>query len=283
MSDFAKNGITLVASGHPYYGRYAYNLAVSIKAVEKFPVAILHAGSALCHLSEEQLGIFDEIIELPDDTPANVSCKLFAGRFSPWEKTLLLDVDMLWLAGKKPSDLFEEMEGVEFTAITEGNEKEPAKDYFFWADTGEIRAKYKIQSIIHQWRTEVVYFTQKGREIIDRALQIVQSPGLTTIKQFGYAVPDELGVNIATAEAGIDPHRFKWQPSYWHLMHNNFFPSPAEMNANYYLVSFGSNAVSGTAKKVYDQIMKASCYKLQRQHVFSMESKRSFLKERDKI
>lgn len=281
--DSAKNGITLVASGHPYYGRYAYNLAVSIKAIERFPVAILYAGSALCHLSEDQLSIFDKIIELPDETPANVSCKLYAGQFSPWENTLLLDADMLWLGGKKPSDLFAEMESVEFTAITEGNEKDPAKDYFFWADTGEIRANYKIPGIIYQWRTEVVYFTQIGRGVIKRALEIVESPGLTTIKQFGYAVPDELGVNIATAEAGVEPHQFKWQPSYWHLMHNNYFPPPSELNEKYYLISFGSNMVSGTAKKVYDQIMKASCYKLQRQHVFPMESKRNFLKERDKI
>lgn len=281
--DSVNNGIVIVATGHAYYGRWAYNLAVSIKATEKFPVAVLYNGRALTHLSEDQLSFFDHIIELPDEVAANQSSKLYAGEHSPFDNTLLLDADMLWLPKKKPSELFHELQGIDFTGITEGNDRDPARDYFFWADVGEIKEVYKIEGDIYQWRTEVVYFSREGRKIINRALEITQNPRLKTVKQFAYSVPDELGVNIATAEAGIAPHKYKWQPSYWHLMHGNVIPEPAKLHEEYYLISFGSNVASGTIKKVYDQLMKGYCQKVHMQHVFSMESKRNFLKERDKI
>jgi hypothetical protein len=274
------NGIVIVATGHPYYGRFAWNLGVSIKAVEKVPVAILYNGNALNHLSDDQLDIFDDILELDDNIPANTSSKLYAGQFSPFDKTLLLDADTLWLPERKPSELFEELKEVEFTAITEGNERDPAKNYFFWADVEEIKSIYKLKEDIYQWRTEVMYFSQEGRKVVNRALEICQNPQLTTIKQFGEAVPDELGINIAAAEVGIKPHAYKWQPSYWHLMHNNYIPPPSELYSKYYVMSFGSNAVSNTIKSYYGKLMQGYCYKLQRQNVFPMESKRLFLKER---
>jgi hypothetical protein len=283
MKEIAKNGIVIVATGHPYYGRWAYNLAVSVKAVEDFPIALLFNDRALSHLSERQMEMFDEIIELPDEVPANQSAKLYSARFTPWENTLLLDADMLWLPRKKPSELFAELAAVDFTGITEGNDKDPARDYFFWADVGEIREKYGVTGDIYQWRSEVVYFSKKGKAVIERALEITNNPGLSTIKLFAHTVPDELGINIAAAAAGIRPHIYKWQPSYWHLMHRNIIPEPATLHENYYLISFGSNNVSGTIKKVYDQLMKAYCQRLSIQHIFSMESKRNFLKERDKI
>lgn len=278
-----ENGIIIVATGHPYYGRWAYNLALSIKAVEKFPIAVLYNGKALNHLSEEQLSFFDHIIELPDDIPANQSSKLYTGQFSPFDNTLLLDADMLWLPNKKPSELFALLKGVDFTGITEGRDNDPARDYFFWADVGEIRDVYGITNDIYQWRTEVVYFSMEGRNIINDALEITKNPRLKTVKQFAYAVPDELGVNVAAAKAGIAPHQYKWQPSYWHLMHRNVIPEPSKLHEEYYLISFGSNVASGTIKKVYDQYMRAYCMMVGMQHVFPMESKRLFLKERDKI
>lgn len=57
-----KQGIILIATGHPYYGRMAYNLALTIKACEEFPVALVHNDSAIKHLNDSQRGIFDMLI-----------------------------------------------------------------------------------------------------------------------------------------------------------------------------------------------------------------------------
>lgn len=273
-------GITLVAVGHPFYGKWAYNLAVSIKAVEDFPIALLYTDKALSHLSAEQLNIFDKFVSLPTDTPAATSAKLLAGELSPWEETLILDVDMVWMPEHKPSDLFELLKGVTFTAISEGNEAEPAKNYFFWASVDEIRSVYTLKVPLTQWRTEVVYFNKEGSKVFTRALEIVKNPGLTTILQHATTTPDELGVNIAAAEMGITPHQFKWQPSYWPAMHNNFIPAFADLYRDYYLLSMGSNFVSDAVKKIYNSLMGAYCNKLGVQHLFEMVPKRNFLPQR---
>ena len=279
-----KKGIVLIVTGHALYGRYAYNLAVSIKAIENFPITLMYTQSAIAHLSTDQIEkVFDSFITLPQDAPKNTSCKLLAGQFTPYEETLVLDVDLVWLPYKKPSDFFEEVKDSIFTGITEGKESDIAKNYFFWASLEEIKDVYLLKEELHQWRTEVMFFNQEGRKILLRALEIVRNPRLSTIKLFGEAVPDELGINIACAELGIKPHNYKWKVSYWPPMHNNVMPVPNELYSNYYVLSMGSNVVSSTIKKTYNTLMRAYCNRLGVQHMFDMESKRNYLPERAKI
>jgi hypothetical protein len=276
-------GIIIVATGNAHYGRLAYNLAVSIKSVEDFPIAVLYNGSALSHIGSHQIGVFDYVIEMDEWIAANQGSKMYCADYTPFSESLLLDADMLWLPNRKPSELFEELKDVDFTGITEGKDTEPAKNYFFWADVGEIREVYGVAGDIYQWRTEVVYFNEKGKEIIRKANEITNNPRLKSIKLFAYTVADELGINIAAAMAGVAPHVYKWKASYWHLMNGNIIPEPKKLYDEYYLLSLGGNVSSGTIRKFYDSIMKASCYKLELQHVFPLKSKREYLKERDKM
>src|SRR5687768_10941291 len=96
-------GIILLATGAPFYGRMAYNLAVTIKAVEPVSVTVLHKGAGISHLSQKQLSIFDNIIEITDESFAAKLCLL---DYSPYDRTLYFDADMAWLPVKKPSELF---------------------------------------------------------------------------------------------------------------------------------------------------------------------------------
>ncbi len=278
-----EKGIVIVATGHPAYGRLAYNLCLSIKAVESFPVAVLYKGNALNHLSEMQRAKFDHVIEMNDEVMDGVACKLFAYKYTPFEKSLLLDADMLWLPVQKPSTLFNELKEVTFTGITEGSEDNPHPDYYFWADLEEIKGVYKPAGKIFQWRSEVIYFTLDAAHIFDKAIEVVSDPRLVTVKDFGGRVPDELGINISTAINNVKPHVYKWSPSFWSLMNGGYIPEHNVLYYKYWLISFGSNTVNGTLKKVYDRLMKAACYKLKVQHVFPIESKITFLPERLKL
>lgn len=272
-----EKGILIVACGHSYYGRFAYNLLVTIKSVEKdMPVCILYNGAAISHLSEQQLDLFDYIIKIDDGIKANTMCKLHAPEYTPFEKTLLLDADTLWLE-RTPSELFKEVENEHFASITEGKESEPNTSYFFWADTGEIRQQYECKSEIHQWRSEVMYFDAEGAEVLRRALRICETHQLKSASNFAHACPDELGINIATAEMGILPHRYKWQPSYWPNMTGGIVKWGKELHENHYLISFGSNTASGTLKKVYGQITGAAFNKMRLQNVFPLIEKKLFL------
>lgn len=273
-----ERGIVIVTTGHGYYGRFAYNLLVSIKAMEPtMKVCIMHNGAALNHLSAEQLSMFDYIVPIDPAIGANTMCKLYAPRYTPFQKTLLLDADTLWLQKRIPSDLFNEVEGQHFASITEGKESSPNTSYFFWADTGEIRQQYECKAEIHQWRSEVMYFDEVGAEVLNRALEICLTHKLKSASNFAHACPDELGINIATAEMGILPHQYKWQPSYWPNMTGGIIKWGAALHDNHYLISFGSNTASGTLKKAYADITQMAFYKMRKQNVFPLIEKKSFL------
>ena len=273
-------GIVIVATGHPYYGRYAYNLACTIKAVEQIPICLLWSGNGIKHLTPDLLSIFDEVKEIESD---GVGAKLEIYKHSPFERTLFLDADMLWLPKKKPSDLFNQLEGTKFTAITEGSTDNPSGAYFFWAKVDEIREKYKVDKI-YQYRTEVMYF-EKCKEIADmfkEAKKIFKNPGLKTVKKFAGGVPDELAINIACAIHNIHPHVENWQPSYWSKKHSGNIPPPQDLYANYYLFSVGGNNHSSLVDKFYNSLVKAQAPKAGHAFLFALQQKFSFLPERQK-
>lgn len=275
-------GICIVATGSPFYGRYAYNLAVSIKAVEETKIAILWNGNALNHLSDQQKEVFDYIIQI--NSEANCGAKLDVYENSPFDHTLLFDADMLWLPERKPSELFKELEGVQFTAITEGNTDKPAGHYFFWANVDEIREKYKVEGVIYQWRTEVMYF-EKGKvtaKLFKVAKKIYRNHGLKSVKRFALGVADEMAINIAAAIHGIEPHLPYWKPSYWPKMNRDTIPVESTLFREYYLLSLGGNAVARNTEKLYNRLMKAQAPKIGHSHLFALQSKFSFLKEREK-
>lgn len=270
------SGIVIIATSHPYYGRMAYNLALSIKASEQFPVALVYRNPSIDHLNNIQLSIFDHLIALPEQFREGYCTKLHLDELSPFDHTLYLDADMLWLPGKKPSQLFKELEGVGYTGITEGKTGDINQAYYFWADESDIRKTYNLDNV-YQWRSEVIYF-QKGTKVFETARSL--DIKLTTVKRFGGSIPDELYFNIACALTDTHPHKYKWTPAYWPRLHKDMIPADLHQ---YYLLSFGSNFASKSMKDKYKQIVAASAQKIGVRPMFELHSKRSFMVERKKM
>lgn len=284
MSNLAHKGIVLVACGHNYYGRLAYNLALSIKAVDpSFPVAVIHSEGSLSHLSDDRKKIFDKLILLPGGT--GFGCKLHLDTLSPFEETLYLDADMAWMPKRGPVDLFEELKDVDFASITEGHTEDKSPKYYFWADPEEIRKRYSITGRIYQWRSEVIYFKKSKRvkSMFEMARKVYSNPDLKTIIRFGNQVPDELAFNVACAYYDIEPHIYKWCPALWPRLHGNNATKPSDVYNKYYLLSCGSNYATGDLKMLYNNIMKAAAYKMRTQHIFPLMDKKSFIPDRQKM
>lgn len=276
-------GILIFAFGHPQYGRYAYNLAVTIKAVQaNARIVIAHDETAVSHLDEYQRSIFDQFIPAPTLVPG-CTVKLSAYDLTPFDQTLVLDADMIWLPKKTPDDLFREVEGTDFLAICEGNTDAPSGAYFFWADVEEIRKKYNVTRI-HQWRTEVMYFEKTDRvsDMFADAKKINHKSNLDTIKEFAGGIPDELSINISTAIHGIEPKIFNWQPSFWPKMHGERIPEANTLYNNHFLLSVGGNLQTENVKAFYNRIMLAQAPKIGHTHAFPLMSKHQFLPERRK-
>lgn len=277
-------GIIIVACGHVYYGRMAYNLAMSIKAVDReFSIAVVHSERSLAHLSEQQRKMFDHFILLPAGT--GFGCKLEIDTLSPFDETLYLDADMAWMPKRSPHELFNELKDVEFTSITEGHTDDPSKKYYFWSDPVEVRGKFNITGKIFQWRSEVMYFkkTEKVISMFARAREIYKDPGLKSIIKFGNQVPDELALSISCAIHGIEPHVYKWCPALWPRLHGNNATNPADVYNRYYALSCGGNYATGDLKGLYNNIMRAAAYKTKSQHVFPLADKKSFIPDRQKM
>lgn len=271
-------GIIIIATNHAYYGRMAYNLAVSIKAVEDIPVALCYRAPAIDHLSEEQRLMFNRMIKLPDSVPDGFRTKLYLDELTPFDKTLYLDADMLWLPDKKPSALFDELDGIEYTGITEGKTGDVNHAYYFWADEAEIRQAYGLRNV-YQWRSEIIYF-EKGTRVFDGARQLELEKELKTIKRFAGQIPDELYINVATAILNIHPHAYKWTPAYWPRMYKDVVPTDL---SGYYLMSFGSNFTPARVQQYYKNVLTSACNKIGIRPMFGLHSKRSWMPERQKM
>lgn len=271
-------GIIIIATGHPYYANMAYNLCLTIKAVENIPVAIVWSESSLSHLTGAQLAMFDHKIELPSDYRTGFGVKLHLDQLTPFDCTLCLDADMLWL-GKKPSELFDSLAGTPFTCITEGDSDKPNPKYYFWADVKEIQDVYKVGRV-YQTRSEVIYF-EKGCEVFNFAQQLHPELELKTIRKFGEWIPDELYFNIAIALLKIEIKPF--MPAYWSRLHNEIMPNLSVLYKQYYLLSFGSNAASPVMKRTYDNVMQVACNKLRLPYQFKLKSKKEWAPGRLKI
>lgn len=288
-----KRGILLIAVGHPYYARMAYNLAMSIKCIEDTPIALVHSEYSMSHLSTEQLEYFDELIYVPEYDAKAFGGKLQIDLHSPFEETLYLDVDMAWLPKRSPTMLFEELKDAEFTSITEGyfdvgsaDNKNASQKYYFWADLNEIVEKYKLVpgNRIYQWRSEVMYFkkTEKVRQFFKLAREIHANPLVKSV-MFGSHVPDELGINISAAVNDVNPHAYKWTPALWPRLHGGATSRFEEIYNQYYLLSCGSNYVTPDIRRLYDRIIGHACFKFKKQYVFPLMNKKEFLPDRAKF
>lgn len=265
-------------------------MAATIKVAENIPVAVVHSERSLSHLSEQQRSIFDKLIPLPENIPVGFAPKLYLNELTPFDETIFLDADMLWLPNKKPSELFNQFDNIQYTGITEGfvdlskmDTSTSNSGYHFWADVNEIKDVYKLKDgRIYQWRSEFIYF-KKNKEVnkfFKQAQKINENPRLSTAMKFGTNYPDELAINISAAIHGFRPHADKWTPAYWHKVHNDQIPRSME---GWYLISFGGNSTNGQVRKLYDNITKSALSRLGRQHVFSLFQKKQFLPERFKM
>jgi hypothetical protein len=278
-------GILLIATGAPFYGRMAYNLAVTIKAVEDIPITVLHNGYGLSHLSTKQRSIFDNIVDIPVDSFA---AKLCLYDYSPYDKTLYLDADMAWMPTRYPSDLFDSL-NADFTGITEGyydyetGEDKGSNMYHYWCNPLEAKEKYKLSGKYYQWRSEVIFFKKSptAKKLFEEAKKIYAKPKVEG-KKFAGHIPDELAINIAACKLGVEPHQFKWTPAYWHRLHGEGKSLP-EIAQNNYLMSVGGNYASGVMKDCYNRVCKAAHNKLGLQYLFTLQSKKAVLTERLKM
>lgn len=247
-------GIFLVAFGKQGYIYSAFNFASSIKHHNPdIQVALFHDES-LNHLQDFQKNVFDITIPIPQNilwqggvkNPGRVKTSIY--NFLPFDINLVLDVDAMALKDIAP--IFDELEdaGGFFYSHTlvkykysDGNEMK----HLQWADRDSFWNKYGLtDDTVFPCVNSSFQFIRKcdeAKQLFEQVNKNFDDPiPLGKLKtQWGANQPDELYLDIALAQLGIDPST----PNKYLFMANTLTDmTPVDdLHKNFYILSiFGS-------------------------------------------
>lgn len=291
-------GVVLIALGHPFYSHVAFNLAASIKYHGDIPITILCSETSLNQLRPEYRIIWNEIVIDINKLRRNgeieyLKAKTFLYDYSPYDKTIFLDVDTILTPFKNFNDLFN-LNGIVFAnrgEVTDGGGKSQ------WVDVKDVFAAYEINhwydlssEFIYFDKSEInkKFFDDAKRYYDDDSIPIVtfkekNKEGKKGITMFNGGKPDEIPFGIAIEKNNI---RFQspFLPSYWQPQYFDKAQTSDQIKRNFYIVSAGGAFVQSNIKKIYDDLAKAYFSKLQIKNIpYQLIAKSKLIHERVQI
>lgn len=303
-----ERGIVLIAMGHPYYGEMAANLAASIRFTDKdMPIHLVWAGNALDHLQKEKLQLFTSMQQGPEESytkngkRAYFKAKTFMYDFSPYKKTLFLDVDMLWLTKRPASDFFNELNGVKFTIQNRdftdlekvqtpeyyAANKDAKQPFYLWANVAALKKAYGFEGgKLYGLHSELVYFEkcEETAKLFETIKETYQSPKVEPAL-FAGDMADELAFAIAMIQHNVHPHKAPFSPIYWwKLDARNGVPHRIPNLADRFIAySVGGNIQPQTMVTVYNLMAKVFMKAVGVSRVWTLKNKKQFILERKKL
>lgn len=287
-------GILILALGHPYYGRMAQNLAMSIKYNSPdVKIALAYAYSGISHLQKYELDLFDQVIQVPDQyitvggLRQYIKAKSYLNEITPWDETLYLDADMVWLPRKGVNQLYEELKDIDFTMQSRGRtdiSQSVPNEYSFWCSVNEMKDSYGFEKgWYYTLSSEVIWFkkTPEVKKFFKESQKIYDDIKVNYTRFAGGGIPDELVFSIAMIKLSFYPHKI-WIPAYWEQAERANIDNSTLYN-NYYLMSAGGHLNAKSTIKLYDNLVQYYGRHFGVQHPFKLKHKREFVPERTHI
>ncbi len=233
----AAQGIVLMALGKPIYGQYAFNLALSLKvnirsSQADYPIVLFKEDSAIETLTSSHLTVFDAVVDLPseyyiyEDRIQYFRAKSRIYDFTPFNKTLWLDVDSLINFGKGEDvkRMFNSAEVGDYCALTynliDCDTKRKLVDSKFvpalWsALTPQLVDFYNLSGKqLAQINSSWLYFEKNTRT--EEYFEVTKKlwEGEKKVKTFRGDYPDEFFFHIAGAKTGLRNRDIPFVPLY---------------------------------------------------------------------
>ncbi len=284
-----KKGIIIYAIGHKNYYRMAENLAASLIANGS-----RYAGISICLIcdSKEKLlhkSLFDDFILLDegkymvDGKIVFTNAIILAYDLSPYDITIKLDADMIWIKGRNVSDLFEELSGFDFTISNTGHGW--GKGNSIWADENKLMEAYSLsgEEKLYRLYGEFFYF-EKGpvaKAFFKKAKEIYFKKKIKGVPFSNGHFTEELAFQLAIMLTGKEPHKDGFTPifnKFLGLKHLNR-KYPFELTG-FYGYSIGGNSTDQFTKDNYNTLAKHYFATLGLFNPYQVENKRSYLPER---
>jgi hypothetical protein len=303
-------GIVLIALGNTHYLGMAANLAASIRYTDKsVNIHLIHSDESHCwggrwlpHLTEEHKKLFTSFALCPsecytkNERTVYLKAKTCIYDLSPFDETILIDVDMVWFSEREISKLFDELKSVEFTMQNRGHcDLSVAKldpNFSMWCNINEVRERYAADGRFYQLASEFIYFkrTTENKEYFDYVKEIFDNPKVNTTihangrkvaDNFGGDIPDELAFDIASAVLKKYPHKENFVPVYWFAADKK--ADKNQLPKNYYGYSIGGNSLTAPVLQKYTGLCWYYAKALGLPFHYNVDSKRQWLPERRKI
>lgn len=285
-----QRGILIIALGHSNYGRMALALAASLRYTSKLPIALAYDSSAISQI-QGNLNHFDELIPVPEKyyhrrgMKEYIKAKTAIYKLSPFEETIYLDADIIWLPKRPIDQIFEELKDVNLAIQSRGsvdlNQNHLPDKASFWCDLNEYKKEYGGDKF-YSLSSEFIYFkkTKENSKIFTDAAKAYDNLKVSHTV-FAGGIPDELVFNIALLQNGTENYKDFYTPIYWEQAERKNM-QPADMHQKYYGYSAGGKVYSNTEKKFYDNLSQFYGNHTG-VHYFKLKDKMRYLPERANI
>lgn len=286
----ASKGIMIYVLGHPHYLAMAINLAASIR-YNSNDVAIAAVTSANLTADTAASGLFNSVIEL-DKKVYTVNNKIVFNHammqlydMTPFDHTIKLDADMIWLPGKSIDELFE----IDAPVVLENTGHGWNKGNSVWAKEEEIKKAYKVNEDEHRLYKifgEFVLFKQcaEAERYFKKVREIYFKPKVKCAAFSNGTMTDELAYQIACMKTGTYPPE-NIVPVFNIFLKRNkdsFLHIP-ELAKKYFALSIGGNKIPERLKANYNNLASFYSKAFGLQSSFKATDKKNFLKERAKL
>jgi len=277
---FFMYGILLIAINTNAYGEMAYNMALSIKAYSKIPVCLLTDNNGLSSLPDKNN--FDEIInvDLQDVlhegkmNPFFLKTNIY--KYSPFEKTLYLDVDGFCV--RDFTGIIESLGDFQIHEVRRYKKEDHARCSMVWTKNAGLTLRdlwqaYNLpdDAVYPEYNSSFIFFrkTEKNAAYFEK-VRYNYINKRSAYKDIGTFYPDEMAFNITSAEMchyssipGYRPIYFTWEGEVNDLGY---------IQKNYYFCGMAGGYQKGKMVRLYEGEMKrmgSLCYKFnQRAKIF---------------
>jgi len=254
-------GIVLIALGHDLYGKNAYNLALSIKAHNDIRVCLLYDNKAVSNLGQKDLEIFDDkVLFNYEDCTVNGQiqyqrAKLCVYDYSPYDFTIYMDADSLWLPGKKIDDLDIYKRDFTIGMYGEYTGNRTQNGYMFWGDPIVICNYFDIEYLPQTISGFFAFKKNKTTKLLFDVAKYVYDDEKAPAMKWANGKADEYCFNVAMAKIGMRQEKF----NVFYFEKINKGLSNEQIYDNYFGIAMGTHKVSENLVIIYNKLVNLYC------------------------
>lgn len=205
---------------------------------------------------------------------------------SPYDMTIKLDADMIWLNGRDPMKLFDELQQYDVMHMNRGHGWNAGNSV--WCAEEDLRFAYGFteDDKLYKIYGEFVYFKkgEAAKKYFRSVKSIFNKPKVEMLDGFSNGTfTDELAFQIASMQQGFEYidnftpvlNKYLGYKSYEHTF---AYALPKQ----FYAYSIGGNATHAFMREQYNTLAKHYYYQLGLQNPYQVKDKKTFLPERIK-